>query len=77
MSSSRIPGPDGAGVGQRRRSQASGAVALIGCPPTIRLLATDALDVRVVERARRENRTSADVNGVPSDQATPWRRCSV
>ena len=27
--------------------------------------------------ARIEKTTSAEVNGVPSDQATPWRRCRV
>src|SRR5262245_19038463 len=55
---------------------ASGAVAVIGFPPTIRLLPKTLCALRS-KAALNENSTSADVKAVPSDQRTPWRRCIV
>jgi hypothetical protein len=70
-----MPWPDGPGYVMTIVC-ASGAVATIGLPPTIRLLAST-LFVRASKIPCSENRTSADVNGAPSDQVTPGRRKKV
>jgi hypothetical protein len=55
---------------------ASGAVAVIGLPLMLRVSSRMLFDFGS-NTAAIENSTSAEVNGVPSDQVTSGRRCSV
>jgi hypothetical protein len=53
-----------------------GAFTEMGFPPAVRT-AAKTLPAFGSMAAVSENTTSADVNGVPSDQATPFRSWSV
>src|SRR5258705_6967631 len=75
LSSSRRPGPDGAG-NVMTTDAASRAEAAIGFPSTFSVSAMK-LSLFGSQIAWTEYSTSSDVNGTPSDHVTPGRRWNV